>query len=66
MLLKQSVNQSSFERVMRVITGLVLIMAAASGFIGWLGYIGAIPLVTGLWGFCPMYKLLGLSSRRPA
>ena len=59
---KYEINESNFERAMRTIVGMVLIIAATVGFIGWWGYIGIVPFVTGLWGFCPLYKLLGLSS----
>ncbi len=65
MQLNLTANQSEFERTMRAVVGIALIIAAAVGFIGWWGYIGFIPLVTGLWGFCPLYRLFGLSSRRP-
>ncbi len=56
------VNENTVDRVIRVIVGVILI---ALVFVGpktpW-GWIGLIPLVTGLVGFCPIYKLLGLST----
>ena len=56
------INESHFDRIMRTVTGLTLVISAATGFIGFWGWIGVVPLVTGVVGFCPLYKLLGLSS----
>jgi len=53
-------NIGMIDRVLRVIVGAVLITLA---FIGpqtpW-GYIGIIPILTALIGFCPAYRLLGV------
>jgi Protein of unknown function (DUF2892) len=61
------VNVGTFDRILRVIAGLALI-ALALGAIpqyqsAW-GWIGLIPLVTGLFGTCPVYALLGVNSCR--
>lgn len=56
------INESHFDRIMRTVTGLTLVLAAATGFIGFWGWIGVVPLVTGVVGFCPIYKVFGLSS----
>ena len=56
------INESNFDRIIRTATGVALVVAAATGFIGLWGWIGVVPLATGLAGFCPLYKLLGLSS----
>ena len=56
------INVSHFDRIMRTVTGLTLVIAAATGFIGLWGWIGLAPLLTGIVGFCPVYKVLGLSS----
>jgi Protein of unknown function (DUF2892) len=60
-------NVGTFDRILRVIAGLVLI-ALALGYVPgyetkW-GWIGIIPLVTGLLGTCPVYSMLGLSTCR--
>ncbi|GBR74472.1 hypothetical protein AA700_0289 [Acidiphilium acidophilum DSM 700] len=47
---------------MRVALGLALIIAAATHTIGIWGYIGIVPLLTGFVGYCPAYRLLGLST----
>jgi hypothetical protein len=55
-------NEHSIERGVRVALGLSLLAIA---FIGpktpW-GYLGAIPLLTGLIGSCPLYTLFGFST----
>jgi len=52
-------NIGSWDRLLRVVVGSVLIVLAATGTVGWWGWLGAIPLLTGLVRFCPMYALLG-------
>ena len=56
------VNEHSIDRALRVIAGLVLIGLAASGTVGVWGWIGVVPLLTGLVGFCPAYALFGFST----
>jgi hypothetical protein len=55
-------NAGGFDRGLRVIVGLVLIALAATGTVGWWGYIGVVPLLTGVFGFCPAYTLLGMNT----
>ena len=53
-------NEGMIDRALRVIVGAVLI---ALVFVGpqtpW-GWIGIVPLLTGLVGFCPLYAVLGI------
>ena len=58
-------NTGLIDRIIRVIVGLALI----AGYwiwpdlsYGWAFFIGVIPLVSGLAGWCPAYKLLGWST----
>jgi hypothetical protein len=55
-------NVGGIDRILRIVVGLVLI---ALVFVGpqtnW-GWIGLIPLITGLFSFCPAYTLLGLNT----
>lgn len=55
-------NEGHIDRAIRVLLGVVGI---ALVFIGpktsW-GWIGIIPLVTGLVGMCPIYRILGINS----
>ncbi len=57
-------NEHIVDRALRVLLGVVLI---ALVFVGprtpW-GWLGLIPLVTGLAGTCPLYTVLGFSTRR--
>ena len=55
-------NVGSVDRVLRVLAGTALVAAAALGFISPIGYVGLIPLMTGLVGYCPAYRLLGRRS----
>ena len=55
-------NIGTVDRILRIVVGLILI---AMVFVGpqtsW-GWIGVVPLLTALIGFCPAYKLIGLST----
>lgn len=55
-------NVGGIDRILRIIVGLVLIGLAVTGTVGWWGYIGIVPLVTGLFRFCPAYGLLGMNT----
>ncbi len=55
-------NLGGIDRILRVVIGAVLI---ALVFVGpktpW-GWIGVVPLLTALVGFCPLYSLLGMKT----
>jgi hypothetical protein len=55
-------NVGTVDKVIRIVLGVVLL---ALVFVGpqtpW-GWIGIIPLVTGLIGFCPLYGVLGMNT----
>ena len=55
-------NVGTIDRVLRITAGIVLIALAATGTVGLWGYIGIVPLLTGLFRFCPVYPLLGLNT----
>ncbi|WEE79093.1 DUF2892 domain-containing protein [Comamonas testosteroni] len=55
-------NVGGLDRILRIALGLALIVLAAIGSIGWWGWLGVIPLATGLLRFCPLYSLAGLST----
>ena len=57
-----SQNVGSVDRAIRIIAGLILIGLAATGKIGVWGYIGVVPLATGLIGWCPAYFSFGIST----
>jgi len=56
------INEGTIDRSLRVVVGLVLIGLAASGTVGVWGWIGVVPLLTGLVGFCPAYAIFGMST----
>jgi len=57
-----SANVGGVDRILRIVVGLILI---ALVFVGprtpW-GWIGIVPLLTGLFRFCPAYLLFGINS----
>lgn len=55
-------NVGTIDRVARIIIGVGLITAAATGAIGIWGWIGVVPLGTALFRFCPLYVVIGLST----
>jgi hypothetical protein len=57
-------NVGGVDRVLRIVVGLVLIALALMGAIGVWGWIGIMPLATGLFKFCPAYTLLGINTGR--
>lgn len=57
-----SKNVGTLDRSLRVIVALTLIALTVTGTIGPWGWIGVVPLVTGLMGWCPAYTLLGVKT----
>lgn len=55
-------NVGGIDRIARVLLGVVLIALTLMGTIGVWGWIGAVPLATGLLGTCPAYTVFGLST----
>jgi hypothetical protein len=56
------VNIGGIERVLRIVVGIVLIGLVVTGQIGWWGWLGVVPLATGLIGWCPPYAMLGINT----
>ncbi|MGP5177749.1 YgaP family membrane protein [Psychrobacter aquimaris] len=55
------INIGSTERLLRIIAGVVII-GLGLYFQSWWGVIGLVPLLTGLFRFCPLYKMLGMNT----
>lgn len=57
-------NEGAIDRLLRVLVGIAVLSLV---FIGpktpW-GYLGLVPLVTGIVGWCPLYSILGVNSCR--
>jgi hypothetical protein len=55
-------NESTFDRVARVVVGLVVLSLVFVGPKTLWGLVGLVPLLTGVVGFCPLYRLVGIST----
>lgn len=55
-------NEGTIDRTLRVIAGLALISLVFVGPQTPFGWLGVVPLITGLVGWCPVYTLLGLNT----
>ncbi|MBA0901034.1 MAG: DUF2892 domain-containing protein [Candidatus Nitrotoga sp.] len=58
------INTGCIDRALRVVIGLALVTMAATGTVGMWGWIGVVPLLTGLIGFCPLYTIMGTNTCR--
>jgi hypothetical protein len=55
-------NVGGIDRLLRIVVGIVLIALTLTGTIGVWGWIGVIPLATGLFRVCPAYSLIGVNT----
>lgn len=55
-------NVGGLDKIARILAGVVLIALTLMGVIGVWGWIGVVPLATGLMGWCPLYPIVGLST----
>lgn len=55
-------NEGMIDRAVRIIAGLALIGLTVTDTIGAWGWIGALPLVTGIIGICPAYSIFGMNT----
>ncbi|WP_420235225.1 YgaP family membrane protein [Pseudomonas sp. ABY48] len=55
-------NIGTIDQGARIVVGLVLIILSLTGLIGAWGWIGLVPLATGIFRFCPLYSLLGIKT----
>ncbi len=55
-------NEGNLDRALRVIAGAGILSLAFIGPQSAWGYVGLVPLITGLVGYCPLYSLLGLNT----
>ena len=55
-------NLAGFEKVIRIVVGLALISLVFVGPQTQWGWLGLILLATGSMSFCPIYRLLGIST----
>jgi len=52
-------NVGVIDRTLRGLVGIILMFLAYKGSIGLWGWLGAVPLATGLAGWCPLYSAVG-------
>jgi hypothetical protein len=55
-------NEGKTDRTLRIIAGLILLSLVFVGPQTPWGWVGVVPLLTGLFGFCPLYTLLGVNT----
>jgi hypothetical protein len=55
-------NEGKIDRALRIGVGLVLLSLVFVGPQTAWGWVGVVPLLTGLVGFCPLYKIFGLNT----
>lgn len=52
-------NVGGIDRILRIVVGIALIALTLTGTIGNWGWLGLLPLATGLIGWCPPYTIFG-------
>lgn len=57
-------NVGSVDKIIRIILGVVLLslLFILNGNVKFLGLIGLVPLLTGLFGYCPLYSIFGIKT----
>ena len=56
-------NVGGIDRILRILVGVALVGWGIYAR-NWWGAIGLIPLFTALVGWCPLYTLIGVSTRK--
>lgn len=56
------VNVGNIDRILRGIAGLILIGLTLQGIIGVWGWVGVLLIATGVFSFCPAYRLLKINT----
>lgn len=55
-------NEHTVDRAIRIVLGIALLSLTVVGPKSLYGLIGIVPLVTGIVGFCPLYRIIGVST----
>jgi hypothetical protein len=55
-------NEGTLDRVIRVVVGLGILSLTFLGPQSRWGLVGLVPLLTGVVGFCPLYRIVGIST----
>jgi hypothetical protein len=56
------INEGTADRALRVMLGIAILSLAIVGPRTPWGYIGIVPLLTGMFGVCPLYTVFGFST----
>ncbi len=59
-----NLNVGGIDKILRIVVGVALIGLTLTDVIGIWGWVGIVPLATGLINWCPLYPMIGLSTRR--
>jgi hypothetical protein len=62
------VNEAGWDRILRIVLGLAMLVLGWGGFVGgvWgavLQWLGFVPLLTGLIGWCPLYSVFHIKTK---
>lgn len=61
-------NESSVDRIIRLVIGLIVFYLGFFSIVGvggiMIGIVGLVLIITGITGFCALYKLLGISTKK--
>jgi hypothetical protein len=60
-------NVGMADRIVRIVIGIALIAFALNYFYpdtgyNWIGWIGVVPIMTAIFGTCPLYSVVGMST----
>lgn len=55
-------NSGGIDKILRIVAGIALIALTVMGVLPVWGYVGIVPLATGLMGWCPLYTVLGINT----
>ncbi|MBI5942651.1 MAG: DUF2892 domain-containing protein [Caulobacterales bacterium] len=55
-------NEGAVDRILRVVIGIAVLSLAFVGPRTPWAYLGVVPLLTGIVGFCPLYAMLGINT----
>jgi uncharacterized membrane protein HdeD (DUF308 family) len=56
-------NVGKLDRIIRVILGILLVGNVFIGLQTVIGWVGLILIITGLFGICPLYSLIGINTK---
>lgn len=55
-------NVGNIDRALRIVIGLALLALTTGGVVGAWGWVGVVPLATGVIAKCPLYSMLGIAT----